>query len=63
MKKNYRLVRSNLKLARAIWGGLPKTKLDELRALVESHSLSVALGDVRFLDQHWYVTHAERSIK
>jgi len=58
MKKNFRLVRSNLKLARAIWGGLPKTKLDELRALVESHSLSVALGDVRFLDQHWYVTHA-----
>jgi hypothetical protein len=33
MKKNFRLVRSNLKLARAIWGGLPKTKLDELRAL------------------------------
>jgi hypothetical protein len=58
MKKNLRLVRSNLKLARAIWGGLPKTKLDELRALLESHSLSVALGDVRFLDQHWYVTHA-----
>jgi len=58
MKKNFRLVRSNLKLARAIWGGLPKTKLDELRALVESHSLSVALGDVRFLDPHWYVTHA-----
>src|SRR6202158_1016129 len=58
MKKNFRLVRSNLKLARAIWGELPKTKVDELRALVESHSLSVALGDVRFLDQHWYVTHA-----
>jgi hypothetical protein len=58
MKKKSRLIRSNLKLARAIWGGLPKTKLDELRALVESHSLSVALGDVRFLDQHWYVTHA-----
>jgi hypothetical protein len=32
MKKNFRHVRSNLKLARAIWGGLPKTKLDELRA-------------------------------
>jgi len=58
MKKNFRLVRSNLKLARAIWGELPKTKVNELRALVESHSLSVALGDVRFLDQHWYVTHA-----
>jgi len=58
MKKNFRLVRSNLKLARAIWGELPKTKVNELRALVESHSLSVAFGDVRFLDQHWYVTHA-----
>jgi hypothetical protein len=58
MKKNFRLIRSNLKLARALWGGLSKTKLDELRALVESHSLSVALGDVRFLEQHWYVTHA-----
>jgi hypothetical protein len=58
MKKNLRFVRSNLKLARALWGELSKTKLEELRALVESHSLSVALGDVRFLDQHWYVTHA-----
>jgi hypothetical protein len=58
MKKNSRLVRSSLKIARVIWGGLPKAKLDELRALVESHSLSVAMGDVRFLDQHWYVTHA-----
>ena len=58
MKKNFQLVRSNLKLARTIWGVLPKTKLAELRALIESHSLSVALGDVRFLDQHWYVTHA-----
>jgi hypothetical protein len=58
MKKNARLVRSNLKLAKATWGELSKTKLDELRTLVESHSLSIALGDVRFLDQHWYVTHA-----
>jgi len=58
MKKNSQLVRSSLKIARAIWGGLPKAKLDELSALVESHSLSVAMGDVRFLDQHWYVTHA-----
>jgi hypothetical protein len=58
MKKSHRLVRSNLKLARAIWGGLPRTKLVQLRALVESHSLSVALGDVRFLDSHWYITHS-----
>jgi hypothetical protein len=58
MKRNFRLVRTNLKLARAIWGGLPKARLDELRALVESQSLSVALGDVRFLDHHWYVTHS-----
>ncbi len=58
MRKNFRFVRSNLKLARALWRGLPKAKLDELRALVESHSLSVALGDVRFLDHHWYITHA-----
>jgi len=58
MNKKSRLVRSNLKLARSIWSGLPKTKLDELRALVESHSLSICSGDVRFLDQHWYVTHS-----
>ena len=63
MKKSHRLVRSNLKLARAIWGELPRTKLVQLRALVESHSLSVALGDVRFLDSHWYITHWSKAIE
>ncbi len=32
--------------------------LAELRALVRRYRLSVALGDVQFIDTGWYVTHA-----
>src|SRR5260370_32729199 len=50
--------RSNANNARATWGAIPKIALDSLADLTESHGLSVAAGDLQFLDGRWYVTHA-----
>jgi len=49
---------SNAKHARAIWGALSRIVLDNLAQLTEAHGLSVAAGDLQFLDGRWYVTHA-----
>jgi hypothetical protein len=49
---------SNVKHARATWGAIPRIALDSLANLTEAHGLSVAAGDLQFLDGHWYVTHA-----
>ena len=58
MNKKPQLIRSNLRVARGIWGKLPETRLNELKSLTRKYSLCVALGDVQLLDERWYVTHA-----
>jgi len=58
MKKRIHLVRFNLRVAKAAWGQLSRTKLSELKALTGRYSLCVALGDIQLLDDRWYVTHA-----
>jgi hypothetical protein len=55
-KKNW--VRTEISLARRRWYGIGAEKLAELRGLVRRYRLSVALGDVLFIDTGWYVTHA-----
>ena len=51
-------VLENAKWARATWGRLPKIALHNLKRLTEGYALSVAAGDLQFLNSHWYVTHA-----
>ena len=46
------------KLARATWGERSITALQNLKQLTAEHSLSVAAGELQFLDGKWYVTHA-----
>ena len=50
--------RSNKKLAKSIWGELSSRALRNLKDLTNEHGLSVAAGDIQFLDGRWYVTHA-----
>ena len=57
MTKNDAL-RLNINLARATWGPIPKTARRGLEELMSRYSLSVALGDIQYLDGRWYVTHA-----
>jgi hypothetical protein len=58
MKRNIVSFRFNAKLARQLWGELPHLALRSLRELTAQYSLSVAAGDLQFLDGRWYVTHS-----
>jgi len=58
MKKQIVGFRSNAKLARATWGEPSKTALQNLKQLTSEHSLSVAAGELQFLNGKWYVTHS-----
>jgi hypothetical protein len=49
---------ANARRARSVWGKLPSTAIDGLRQLTHKFGLSVAAGDLQFLDGRWYVTHA-----
>ena len=51
-------LRLNINLARATWGPLSKTARSALEELTSRYALSVALGDIQYLDGRWYVTHA-----
>lgn len=50
--------RSNIKLARCLWGALQPTARARLRDLTVKHGFDVAAGDLQLLDGKWYVTHA-----
>jgi hypothetical protein len=58
MKSSVVSFRSNAKLARQLWGVPSPMALRGLRELTTKYSLSVAAGDLQFLDGRWYVTHS-----
>jgi hypothetical protein len=58
MKHKQDLVRTEISFAKRRWCGIGADKLAVLRRLVRRYRLSVALGDVVFIDTGWYVTHA-----
>src|SRR5438270_13624761 len=58
MKKRERVLRLNLDFAKAVWGRLPKIVQHELEELTAKYALSVPLGDVKYMGDRWYVTHA-----
>jgi len=58
MKRNVVSFRSNANLARQLWGEPSRIALRTLRDLTVRYSLSVAAGDLQFLEGRWYVTHA-----
>src|SRR5713101_1643746 len=48
----------NSRLAKQRWGALPRTALTALRELSRQYRLSVVLGDILYLNDRWYVSHA-----
>ncbi len=58
MKRQNQAVRANIRLARAMWGKLPRPTLEGLEELTEKYRLSVAAGDISYIDRRWYVSHA-----
>jgi hypothetical protein len=58
MKSKVVSFRSNANLARQLWGEPPRIALRTLKDLTLRYSLSVAAGDLQFLEGRWYVTHS-----
>jgi hypothetical protein len=58
MRKAFGAWHSNIKLARSVWGALSPSAMNALRILTTKYCLSVAGGDLQFLEGRWYVTHA-----
>src|SRR5713101_2897130 len=50
--------RTNLEIARNLWGDLSNIAVQCLEDLSKSYCLSVASGDLLYLDGKWYVTHS-----
>jgi hypothetical protein len=48
----------NIQCARAMWGHVPKIAISNLKSLTDQYGLSVARGDLQFLNGRWYVTHS-----
>src|ERR1700682_6100379 len=49
----------NLCLAKQLWfGQINREQKYALKFLSESYGLSIAAGDVRLLENRWYVTHS-----
>jgi hypothetical protein len=57
MTKEMSAIRVNTRLAQKTWGKLPRMALRGLQELTNNYSLSVAAGDLLYLDSKWYVTH------
>src|SRR6266550_8588032 len=58
MKVHARLLRENTDFAQLMWGCLPRSSVAGLEALIQLYRFSVPLGDVIYLENRWYVTHA-----
>jgi len=50
-------LRTNLKLARSLWGNLDKRAFHGLKELAEHYGFAIAAGDIISLQGRWYVTH------
>jgi len=53
----YNLARE-MRFAKSLYGDLSKSALHAFKELIQSHQISVAHGDVKYLDGGWYVTHS-----
>src|SRR5437867_3389802 len=49
--------RSNVEIARVMWGKLSEIGIDTLEYLTKSYSLRIASGDLLYLGGTWYITH------
>lgn len=58
MKNPHGGVSRDVQLARSLWGPLSRPALIRLKELIERYGLSVAGGELQYLYEGWYVTHA-----
>jgi hypothetical protein len=58
MKNTIKEIPMNMRIADCIWGPLSRPARLRLRELILRYGLSVPMGDLQYLDERWYVTHA-----
>ena len=58
MKRKVVSFRANAALASQLWGKPSRIARHTLKSLTLRYSLSVAAGDLQFLEGRWYVTHS-----
>src|SRR5229473_1915810 len=51
-------VKLNVDTARTLWGDLSPVAVRSLEDLIRRYWLSIAVGDLLYLDGKWYVTHS-----
>jgi len=49
---------NNQEIARELWGTITQHSMDSLEELAKTYSLSIAMGDLLYLQGRWYVTHS-----
>jgi hypothetical protein len=52
------LILSNRHNAQVAWGHISRLNLSALAELTKKYQLSVALGDIHYINERWYVSHA-----
>jgi hypothetical protein len=57
MRQKSKFVLGEIKRARALWGHFSDLAEERLTDLVQNNHLSIAGGDLIFLENRWYVTH------
>jgi hypothetical protein len=57
MKQKAVSFRSNVRIARQLWGEPSRIALRALRELTAKYYLSIAAGDLQLLDGRWYITN------
>jgi hypothetical protein len=57
-RKESVILRTNMRLARRLWGGIQPAAQASLRELTTEYGFDVASGDLQLFDGRWYVTHA-----
>jgi hypothetical protein len=58
MKRTPVVLRSNVRLARSLWGEISAAGIQRLKELTREYGLSIAAGDLQYFGASWYVTHA-----
>jgi hypothetical protein len=56
--KSRSAVGTSLRLAKETWVNLSREACTALAEILKKYNLSVAAGDLLYLNNHWYVTHA-----
>ncbi len=57
MPRPKRLCKTNCRIAKVLWPTLTRASVQKLRVWSQELSLSVAAGDLIYLEHGWYVTH------